>query len=115
MDSSGTCATIAYAFCTLTIPLLLLLLLLQLDVWRKNNGRRPHSKVHEINHQDKYMVLELSASDIEKLESFYFKISPATSFIEERNIRLKNLQQQFSIQSDDAISIQAITSQAITI
>ena len=71
-----------------------------------------HNQLHEINHQDKYMVLELSASDIEKLEAFDFKISPATAFIEERNIRLQNLQQQFSIQADDAISIQAIPNYA---
>ena len=67
-----------------------------------------HNQLHEINHQDKYMVIELSASDVEKLESFNFKISPDTSFIEQRNLRLQNLQQQFLQQSDDAISIQAI-------
>ena len=70
-----------------------------------------HNQLHEINHQDKYMILELSASDIEALESFDFKISPATSFVEERNIRLQNLQQQFSIQTDN-VSIQTIPNYA---
>lgn len=67
-----------------------------------------HNQLHETNHQDGYMILELDASDIEKLESFNFKISPATSFVEKRNLRLQNLHQQFSKQSDNAISIQAI-------
>lgn len=71
-----------------------------------------HNQLHETNHQDGYMILELDASDIEVLESFEFKISPATSFIEKRNLRLQSAQQSFSIQSDDAISIQTIPNYA---
>lgn len=69
-----------------------------------------HNEIHEMNSKEGYLVLELNAQDKDKLLSFGFTIYPATQFIDKRNQRLEGLQQKFSAQASDSISIQSIPS-----
>ncbi|WP_281281975.1 M14 family zinc carboxypeptidase [Aliikangiella coralliicola] len=53
-----------------------------------------HSQLLESNIESGFLILQLSAEDIERLNAFGFKMKPAPEFIKRRNQRLENIQQQ---------------------
>ncbi|TQV72765.1 hypothetical protein FLL45_14935 [Aliikangiella marina] len=64
----------------------------------KNTARKAaitfHSQIHEANHEQGYLILELSDEEIEQLKNFGFKIKPAPDFIHQRNIRLQSIRER---------------------
>lgn len=71
-----------------------------------------HGQLLEANYDDGYLILQLTAQEIEQLEQFDFKLKVATQYLEKRKLQLEQQQQRIqgilSDPSSSDISIQAI-------